>query len=150
MARIEQSVVVSAPVAAVFDFVAAEWQGALRFWPHGIRNWRPLTDQPLGVGFRVRYTAQVLGVPFPIEMAVVEFTAGQSWTARSVSGPPVEGHWAFAVHPGGTLFTYRLSYRMPPPLLGPLLDRWFFAPAWNRAIAAALSSLKRLVEAQRA
>ena len=150
MARIEQSIAVAAPVDTVFSFIVGEWQGQLRFWQHGIRNWQPVTGRPVGIGFRVRYTAQVLGVPFPVEMEICEFEAGRGWTARSVSGPPAEGRWVFTHHPTGTLFTYRLTYRMLPPLLGPLLDRWFFAPAWRRAISAALENLKRLVEAHRA
>lgn len=148
MALIEQSIVIHAPTGAVFDFVVAEWQSGLGFWEHGIRNWRPLATRPLGVGFRVRYTAQVLGVPFPMEMEVVEFAPGRYWLARSVRGPRAEGRWAFAAQEDGTRFTYRLSYEMPPPLLGPLLDRACFAPAWRRAIAAALESLKRVVEAR--
>jgi len=148
MACIEHSIAINAPPEATFGFVLADWQGHLRFWQHGVRNWQPLTSGPVGVGFRVRYTAQVLGVPFPMEMEVVAFEPGHGWTARSVSGPPAEGRWAFAAHPAGTLFTYGLTYRMPPPLLGPLLDRWFFAPAWRRSIAGALANLKRLVEAQ--
>jgi hypothetical protein len=108
MADIAASIEINAPVGAVFDFVVAEWQGTLDFWPRGILKWTP----------------------------------------KSVSGPPVEGRWQFTAAGAGTRFSYRLMYRMPPPGLGPLLDRWFLAPAWRRAISAALANLKQLVERQ--
>jgi hypothetical protein len=149
MADIATSVDINAPVRTVFDFVVAEWQGTLAFWPHGIQDWTPAPNRALGDGFRVRYVAKMLGLPMAVEMEVSDFVPGQGWTAKSVSGPPVEGRWQFAPQATGTRFSYRLRYRMPPPGVGPLLDRWFLAPAWERAIAAALANLKQLVETRR-
>jgi hypothetical protein len=148
VADIAASVDINASVRAVFDFVVAEWQGTLAFWPQGIRKWRPTPNRPLGDGFRVRYVAMMLGLAIPVEMEISDFMPDRGWTAKSVSGPLVEGRWQFAPQGAGTRFSYRLRYRMPPPGVGPLLDRWFLAPAWERAILAALANLKRLVETQ--
>jgi uncharacterized membrane protein len=148
MATISASVDIAAPLSKVFAFVVAEWEGTLAFWPRGIRRWTPLSAAPLGDGFRVRYRAQLLGVPFSVEMEVCDFVYERGWRARSVGGPPAEGRWEFEPNDSGTEFTYRLSYEMPPPGVGPLLDRWLLGPAWERAIGEALANLKRQIEAQ--
>lgn len=148
MATIAASVDIAAPPSKVFAFVTAEWEGTLAFWPRGIRRWTPSSAAPLGDGFRIRYRAQLLGVPFPMEMGVCDFVPGRRWRARSVGGPPAEGRWEFAPRGCGTRFTYRLSYEMPPPVVGPLVDRWLTGPAWERAVGEALANLKRLVEAE--
>ncbi len=97
-------------------------------------------------GFRVRYVAKLLGLPFTVEMEVHDFVPGQGWVARSVGGPQEEGTWRFSSENGHTRFTYRLSYRMPPAVLGPLLDRWLMARRWEDAITLSLAALKRLLE----
>ena len=148
MATITASVTINAPPSDVFAFVVDEWQGTLHFWRKGIRRWTPLSSPPLRDGFRVRYWAQVLAVPMPMEMEVCDFVPRRGWTAKSVRGPFAEGRWEFMADGQGTRFSYRLSYLMPPPGIGPFLDRWFFAPAWERAIGEALQNLKRLIEAR--
>lgn len=149
MATITACVDINSPPPDVFAFVVGEWQGTLRFWSKGIRRWTPLSSPPLRDGFRVRYRAQVLAVPIPMEMEVCDFVPQLGWTARSVRGPSAEGRWEFVPEGLGTRFRYRLSYVMPPPGIGPLMDRWLFAPAWERAIGEALQNLKHMVEARR-
>lgn len=146
MADIERSMEVAAPPERVFSFVASQWEGTLDFWEKGIEAWAPLTSSPLGPGFQVEDVGRMLGLGIRVRMEVREFEAGRGWSAFSVGGPPVRGDWRFEPVDGGTRFTYRLRYDMPPPVLGPLLDRALIEKRWAQAIEASLRNLKARVE----
>jgi hypothetical protein len=147
VATITRTVEIAASREAAFDFVVSAWEGALGFWAGGIERWTPQPGRSLGPGYRVSYTARMLGIPTRVEMEVVEFSRPEGWTAQSCAGPPVTGEWRFAAAGAGTSFTYRLSYRMPPPIVGPLLDRLVIAGRWQRVIEQSLDNLKRRLEA---
>lgn len=146
MADIERSIDVAAHPEDVFRFVVSQWEGSLDFWAGGIENWKPLTPPPLGEGSRVRYTGRMLGIGMPVTMEVRDYRPGRGWTAYSLGSPAVRGDWRFEKGPSGTRFTYRLRYTMPPPLLGPLLDRLILARQWGKAIDASLARLKARME----
>lgn len=147
MADIERSIEISMPPQDVFSFVASQWEGALDFWEAGIEGWTPLDSLPLRPGVQVEYLGRMLGIGIRVRMEVRDFDAGHGWTAYSVAGPPVRGDWRFESVEGGTRFTYRLRYAMPPPILGPLLDRTLLERRWVHAIEASLANLKARVEA---
>lgn len=146
MATITRSVDIAVARETAFDFVASQWEGTLDFWAGAIERWTPQRGRPLGMGYRVGYTARMLGIPLRVEMEVVGFRRPEGWTAQSRTGPPVTGEWRFEAVDAGTRFRYRLSYRMPPPLLGPLLDRLVIAGLWERNIEQSLVNLKRRLE----
>jgi hypothetical protein len=142
MADVARSVQIAASPDSVFRYVVTEWEGDLDFWEDGIEGWRLLTPPPLKTGARVEYTGRMLGIGFPVRMEVRSFEPGKGWSAHSIEGPPVRGDWRFEPADAGTRFTYRLRYTMPPPVLGPILDRWLMEPRWRRAIEASLNNLK--------
>jgi len=148
MATLEQTVEIRAPAEVVFDYVVAEWESSLSFWRGGVYKWTPLSESPMGDGFRVSYVARMLGVGFRIEMEVRDFVRYEGWRAVSRRGLPVEGRWRFVSDDGRTKFTYRLSYDLPPPILGPLLDELLMKRLWTTAIDRSLVSLKRLIESR--
>jgi len=148
MADIERYIEISASPEDVIDFVVSQWEGTLDFWETGIEGWRPLTPPPLGPGFQVEYVGRMLGLGLRVRMEVREFDTGRGWSAHSVAGPPVRGDWRFEAVTGGTRFTYRLRYGMPPPLLGPLLDHALLKKRWIKAIEQSLANLKTRVEAR--
>jgi len=142
MADLQRSIDIPAPPEAVFQFLASQWETSLDFWAAGIEDWRAISSPPLGEGFQVEYVGRILGVGMKVRMEVRDFRPGRGWTANSMAGPPVRGVWRFDPLDGGTRFTYRLVYRMPPPLLGPLMDRLFVARQWASAIEASLANLQ--------
>ncbi len=146
MATLERTVEIRAPAEAVFDVVVAEWESGMSFWQGGVYDWTPLSDGPMGDGFRVSYVARMLGVGFHIEMEVQGFVRYEGWVAVSRKGPSAEGRWRFVSDDGRTMFTYGLSYDLPPPVLGPLMDKLLMKRLWSRAIDRSLVNLKRLIE----
>lgn len=146
MADLTRSVEIAASPETVFNYVVSQWEGSLDFWEQGIEDWNLLTPPPLKAGARVAYTGRMLGLGFPVRMEVRDFEPGRGWFAQSIHGPPVRGDWTFEGADGGTRFTYRLRYTLPPPVLGPFLDRWLMEPRWRRAIEASLENLKRECE----
>ncbi|MGD2151811.1 MAG: SRPBCC family protein [Gemmatimonadales bacterium] len=146
MATLEHTVEIGAPADRVFDFVVAEWESSMSFWQGGVYNWSPLSRGPMGDGFRVAYVARMLGVGFQIEMEVRDFVRYEGWVAVSRKGPSSEGRWRFVSENGTTKFTYELSYDLPPPILGPLMDRLLMKRLWSRAIDRSLLNLKQLIE----
>jgi hypothetical protein len=142
MADLERSIELPMPPAEVFRYVASQWETTLDFWEHGIEDWSPLDPPPLKQGFRVEYVGRVLGVGLKVRMEVSDFEEGRAWTAKSMDGPRVQGDWRFEPIEGGTRFTYRLRYTMPPPIIGPLMDRFLIKQRWASAIEASLANLK--------
>jgi ligand-binding SRPBCC domain-containing protein len=146
MATLERTVEIRAPAETVFDFVVAQWEANMSFWQGGVYKWTPLTRGAMGDGFRVRYVARMLGVGFQIEMEVEDFLRYEGWVAVSRKGPSAEGRWRFVSDDGKTRFTYGLSYDLPPPVIGPLMDRLLMKRLWSNAIDRSLANLKRLIE----
>ena len=144
MTCIEQSIEINAPVAKVFQF-AADWQNWPRFF-EGVSDFRPTTEVTRGTGARYAYKAAMLGMKTPVETEIQDFVENQGWTGVSVKGVKAETRWVFEQVGGKTRFTYSLSYRLPVPVLGPLLDGLFMKPAWEKIIANSLRNLKELVE----
>jgi hypothetical protein len=148
MATLERTVEIRAPVETVFGFVVAEWESGMSFWQGGVYKWTPLSEAPMGDGFRVSYVARMLGVGFHIEMEVQDFVRHEGWLAVSRKGPSAEGRWRFVSYDGRTSFTYGLSYDLPLPLLGPLMDKLLMRRLWSRAIDRSLANLKRVIESR--
>ena len=146
MATLERTVEINAPAETVFDFVVAEWESSMSFWQGGVYKWTPLSEGPMGDGFRVSYVARMLGVGFHVEMEVENFVAYEGWIAVSRTGPSAEGRWLFVSENGSTRFTNGLTYSLPPPVLGPLLDKLVMRRLWSRAIDRSLLNLKRSIE----
>ena len=146
MARIERGVQIDAPVDRVFPFVVAEWEGSMGFF-EGIHDCKPVTDGPMGDGFRVAFKVKTLGVEEELEMEIGEFEDHQGWVARSIRGPETRGIWTFAPENGGTKLTYILDYKMPLSILGEALDVLFVKGQWESNVAGSLQKLKSSLEA---
>ncbi|MEA3377309.1 MAG: hypothetical protein U9R72_14050 [Chloroflexota bacterium] len=57
-----------------------------------------------------------------------------------------ETRWIFGEANGKTRFTYGLTYDLPVPIIGGILDALFMKPAWEKIIENSLQNLKQLVE----
>ena len=83
--RTTASIVIERLPAEVFGFVSDPRNDAA--WLGKIRDTRPLTPGPIGVGTRFRQAANFLGAAVEGEWEVVEFVEGVSTRCRSVAGP---------------------------------------------------------------
>ena len=136
MTRIEDSVVVDAPVHAVFNY-AADW----RSWPdwfEGVSDMRPTSHVTRGTGARYAYRARLLGVVADIETEVQEFVENHGWTGVATQGLVHRTHWQFEANGRSTRFTYALEYRLPSPLPGAFIVK----REWRRVIRKSLANLQ--------
>jgi hypothetical protein len=144
MTRIEDTVVVPAPLDEVFPY-ASDWQKWTE-WFEGVSDFRPTTPAPRGNGARYAYRARLLGVTASVETEITEFVEGRGWTGVARKGVPHTTHWLFEATGGQTRFTYVQEYQLPVPVVGPLLDRLLLRRAWRDLIAASLANLRRHFE----
>jgi len=144
MTQIKRSVEILAPVEEVFQF-AADWQNWTKFY-EAVSEFKPTTEHARGNGARFAYKAKLLGIKAPVETEITDFVENEGWTGVSVRGLEHKSQWIFAATNGATRFTYVLSYRLPLPVLGAVLDAIFMKPAWEKIIENSLKNLKRIME----
>lgn len=144
MTEIKRSVEIDALVVEVFRF-AADWQNWPKFF-EAVSEFKPTTELTRGNGARFAYKAKLLGIKAPVETEIRDFVENEGWTGVSVKGMEHKTQWVFAQENSKTRFTYVLSYRLPLPVLGGVLDALFVKPAWERIIENSLLNLKGLME----
>jgi coenzyme Q-binding protein COQ10 len=141
MTRIEQSVFIQAPVEQVFAY-ASDYQKWSE-WFEGVSDFKPTTAVTRGSGARYQYKARLMGFAARVETEIHDFHPNSGWRGVATAGMPHRTGWVFEPMGLGSKFTYILEYRVPVPLLGPLLDRFFLKPQWNKIIQNSLANLSR-------
>jgi len=144
MTEIEKSVLIGAGVEKVFQF-AADYRNWPKFF-EGVSGFGAISETKRGNGTRFVYKAKMLGVNASVGTEIRDFVENKGWTGVSFKGMAHKTQWIFSEADGKTRFTYILSYRLPLPLLGGLLDRAFMKPAWERIIECSLRNLKSIME----
>ncbi len=141
MTKIEDTVVVDAPIDAVFSY-AADW----RRWPDwfdGLSDVRPTSEVPRGNGARYAYRVRVMGLSAAVETEIHDFLEGRGWTGVGTRGLPHRTHWRFEALGQSTRFTYALEYRVPVPVLGAVLDALVVKREWRGILRTSLLNLQR-------
>lgn len=140
MTKIEESIDVPAPLAEVFAY-ASDWRLWEKWW-EGVSDFQPITEVTRGNGTRYAYKAWVSGITANLEVEIYEFAENIGWRAFSTKGVPHKTQWVFEGRGERTRLTYILEYKLPVPLLGPLLDVLFMRPGWQRRLRHSLQNLK--------
>ena len=141
MTRIEQSVIIQAPVEQVFSY-AADYQKWTE-WFEGVSDFKATTPVTQGNGARYAYKARMMGVSASVETEIHDFVQNAGWTGVATKGMPHRTHWIFEPVGHDTKFTYALEYQLPVPLVGSLLDSLFMRPQWHKIIENSLNNLRR-------
>ena len=141
MARIEQAIVIPAPLEDVFAFASdyRKWGD----WFEGVSEFTPITTITEGNGARYAYKARLLGISVGVETEIHDFRRNEGWKGVATKGVAAQTFWTFRPEGDGTRFTYALEYDLPIPLLGPLVDSMFMKRQWKRIIAKSLENLNR-------
>lgn len=139
MTTVEGSVRIYEPIDHVFQY-ASDWR-CWSDWFEGVSDFRPTSRVVRGNGARFQYRTMVLGICVTVETEIRNFVENGGWTGVSTSGLYHKTHWIFQPSNGSTLFTYKLEYRLPVPLLKGAMKR-----EWNRIIRASLQNLKQTLE----
>jgi uncharacterized membrane protein len=144
MTHIKRSIEINAPVEKVFQY-AADWQNWPKFFV-GVYEFQPTTEITRGSGARYAYKAEMLGMKAPVETEIQDFVENEGWTGIATKGVKHKTQWLFEPIEGGTKFTYGVSYQMPVPLIGGILDKLFMKPAWVKIVEDSLQNLKEQTE----
>jgi len=120
MQRIEQSITINKPVSEVFSY-ASKWQ-RWNEWFQGVSAFNPTTETTVGNGARYSYKANIMGFSASVEIEIDNYISNNGWTGKSTIGIPHHTNWKFEPLGEGTKFTYSLAYRLPVPILGPIIE----------------------------
>ena len=140
MTRVEDTVIVEAPVHTVFAY-ASDWRKWSE-WFEGVSDFRPTTEVTRGTGARYAYRASLMGLPATVETEIRDFIEDQGWTGIATRGLPHRTYWHFEAEGESTRFTYALEYELPVPLVGALVDALFLKAQWRRIIERSLCNLR--------
>lgn len=140
MTRIERSVLINSDIRDLFAYVSdyRYWSD----WFEGTSGFRVTSKKERGNGARYRYKAWLFGIPAIVETEIYDFVENAGWKGISTRGMPHRTEWIFEPDGDHTRFTYALEYRIPVPLLGPVLDSLFMKKKWTSIIEKSLSNLK--------
>ena len=140
MAKVEQSIIINAPVEKVFAYItdpANEME-----WLPGNTDVRDITGQ--GVGQRWGYTYKMMGLPFKGEDEVLEYTPNQRYVTKSKGGVVSTWTWTFKPEDGGTRLNVVVEYTIPVPVLGKVGERLALGQVKREADLAAVNIKARL------
>jgi len=118
MAKLNNSVNISAPVEKVFAYVSdpmnlPEWMGSMS----------EVTDLTgSGVGQRYHWKYNMVGIPLPGESTIKEHVLNQRVVTESKAGIANTFRFTFAPHEGGTKLDLEVDYTIPVPVLGKLAE----------------------------
>jgi uncharacterized membrane protein len=147
MTRIEESVVVGAPLDKVYAF-AVDWRNLMRYCDY-IREVKPTTEKTVGEGARFALRVKFLGRMMDAEWEGTEHTQNVGWTFNAtLMGRKAVKRWRFAPVDDSTRVTFTLEYEPSPPLIGQLIDVLLIRPQWKRLYKRSFQNLKRLIEAE--
>jgi carbon monoxide dehydrogenase subunit G len=121
MARLEKSVVISAPTEDVFAYI--EDPMTQLEWLPGMREVKDVTPTEEGVGTHFRWVYKMAGISFDGETTVTENVPNQRRVIQSKGGIDSTWIWTFETHNGGTKLSLDLEYTVPIPVLGKLAEK---------------------------
>jgi hypothetical protein len=149
MGSVESSVLVEAFVPTVFRFLWPDRVGAWYAPANGTR-FELLSPGGMGPGARILVRGESRFGPRAYEAEVVEWEPPHAFAWRVLRGAP-RAEVALRCEPEGarTRVTMRNRYRVRPPLLGALLDRWFVRPRIEAVDRESVENLKALAEGRR-
>ncbi|MGH2461733.1 MAG: SRPBCC family protein [Chloroflexota bacterium] len=114
MAHVKESIVIPAPMSAIFDVIADD-RRALE-WMEGFSRFELLPGPTNGVGARVRAAGTFLGFTVETELEISEYERPNRLVSRS-SGPiKALTTWLLSEDETGTRVTFSGDYILPLPL----------------------------------
>lgn len=111
MARVEESIVIAAPIADVFD-VVADYRRALN-WMEGFSSFDLVPGPATGVGARVRAAGTLLGFSVETELEIIEYDRPHRLLSRSTTPVNSLTAWLLAEVEAGTRVTFSGEYQLP-------------------------------------
>ncbi|SRR5579875_3657045 len=111
MARVHESIVVSAPISDVFDLIA-DYRRALE-WMEGFSRFDLMPGPSKGVGARVRAAGTFLGFTLETELEIVEYERPYRLVSRSTGPIKALTTWLLSQDESGTRVSFAGDYSLP-------------------------------------
>jgi carbon monoxide dehydrogenase subunit G len=139
----EQAVLPAAP-SRVWELIA-DWERQASWMPDVA--WIRVVGAERGLGAELEVRTKVFGIPLATDRARVTVWEPPRRLAIDHVGVVVGvGEWSLEETQGGTLFTWRESFRMPPPVVGDVA-LWLYSPLQRIMLRRSIRNLRRLVRA---
>jgi uncharacterized protein YndB with AHSA1/START domain len=143
MPSTDLSILIDAPVEAVFEFVA-DPRNTVRY-QREFSTFEPIGQPRRGLGMTVDARGKFKGIPVRARLRVVEFVPNERIVSRSIAFLKSRAEWHFAEEEGGTLVRFVAQYDWPIPLPARAMS-WLLEDEIEAMTEASLRRLKRLVE----
>jgi len=141
MAKVEQSIIIKAPVEKVFSYLC-DPMNQLEWLP-SMTDVRDITGE--GVGQKFGWTYKMMGVSFKGETEVVESVGSERRVIKSTGGIQSTWTWTTKSENGNTLVNLTVEYTIPVPVLGKVAERMVLRQN-EREAALAMTNIKERLE----
>jgi uncharacterized membrane protein len=146
--RLNESVVISAPRKAVWDYLA-DPQNYLRFMS-GVTRWEVVDDQPSGLGARHRVLIRVGAAEVGGLIEIVEWSEPGDMAWSSVTGVDQRLRWRIRrLDDGRSRVEFRFAYGVAGAGIAGWISEKAAAPTLRRHMRRSVNQLKRQVEHER-
>jgi uncharacterized membrane protein len=143
--RINESVEISAPPQAIFDYIA-DPENYLRFLS-GVTRWEVASDPASGIGARYRVLFRVGAAEVGGLIEMVEWDEPYDIAWHSVTGVDQRGRWRIrSKGPNRSRVEFRFAYGVVGGGLAGLITEVAAAPTMRGHMRRTLQQLKRQVE----
>lgn len=143
MPAVDRSILIEAPLEAVFEYVA-DWRHTTKY-QRQFSRFDPIGEPIYGLGLTVDARGRFKGLPIRATLRIVEFVENQRIVSRSIAHLKSSAEWHFAQEGHRTRVRFIARYDWPIPVLsGPL--RRLVQVEIVAMTESALRELKRLVE----
>jgi uncharacterized protein YndB with AHSA1/START domain len=114
MEKVEQSIIIHAPVDTIFDYIS-EPTNLLKIWPGMVEIEDAQRLQHGGKRFRCDH--KMVGARIESTWEAVEYVLNTRITIKTSGGIRSTVTWTFQPQNGGTEVTFNIEYAIPAPLL---------------------------------
>ncbi len=148
--RAEASGIVEADGRDLFHFT--DWCYNVPTWFLPVRKtWITELPDSAGLGKVTHYVGHLMGREMEWEAESVEWKENELWMMRAITGPPARMNMQLelrfeAAGPGKTRVTCAVGYRVPYPLIGSLIDRFYLRHEARRLANDAIEGMKRAAD----
>ena len=151
MPTIARCVDIAVSAEQAFEFMA-EVSNLPKFH-EGISDLHLLSDKDRGLGIEFGCSVDVPRKgTLDCTYEITDFIDYILITIKTTSGPKSEGIWHFARMAGmnvKTRITYTLTYQVPVPIIGSLIDLLFVRRIWTARVEQTMQNLKDVLEQEK-
>lgn len=147
MGRVESSGIVKTRRDALFWFT--DWCYNVPEWFSAIsKTWIVRLPDSNGLGKITHYVGRMMGKDMEWEARSVEWKENDYWMMKASSGAPGRMNMYLSVRfrdegVGETRVTVVMGYKIPYPIIGPLMDRFYVQKEAHRLVNIAIEGMQR-------